>query len=214
MFHYLKCKELLAGVNGVGRCLCDFSRDYLKEKYSIVAQFISVGSHSKNMVTQNGNGKIDADYNGILISYPSDFVEKDLKCAFMDSFNRVLKELYGITKGCRDSTSAITIPTLHFYDDPSIKFSFDIGIILTVRSGNKGRLIHDKIRGTYYFSEIPNSKDVDLREKEIKDSGLWNEVRDLYLDKKNMYLRRGDNNHPSYICRIESINEVYQKYFK
>ena len=49
----------------------------------------------------------------------------------------------------------------------------------------------------------------------IKDENLWLEVRDLYLDKKNMYLSRGDKeNHPSFNVYIETVNEIYYKYFR
>ena len=39
-------------------------------------------------------------------------------------------------------------------------------------------------------------------------------MRDTYLDKKNMYLRRPlDHYHLSFIVYIESMNEVYNKYY-
>lgn len=38
------------------------------------------------------------------------------------------------------------------------------------------------------------------------------EVRETYLNKKNMCLRRpDDNSHQSFICSIEAVNEVYNK---
>ena len=36
-------------------------------------------------------------------------------------------------------------------------------------------------------------------------------VRDKYLELKNMYLRRGDRDHPSFICYIEAVNNVYDR---
>ena len=35
---------------------------------------------------------------------------------------------------------------------------------------------------------------------------LWNEVIDVYLDKKNMYLSHKDNNHPLFNVYAETIN--------
>ena len=46
----------------------------------------------------------------------------------------------------------------------------------------------------------------------LKAKNLWEEVRQCYLDKKNLYLKRNDNNHPSFICYIEAVNEVYGHY--
>mgnify|MGYP003424740232 CR=1 FL=1 len=50
--------------------------------------------------------------------------------------------------------------------------------------------------------------------KTLKNNDCWLEVRKIYLEKKNMYLRRNDHNHPSFIVYIETINEVYGKYFR
>lgn len=47
----------------------------------------------------------------------------------------------------------------------------------------------------------------------IKKYNLWNNVRNAYLNKKNMYLKRRDYNHSSFNCYIEAVNEVYNKYF-
>ena len=47
---------------------------------------------------------------------------------------------------------------------------------------------------------------------EIKatDHSMWNEVRDTYEELKNLYLRRGDRDHPSFVVYVEAVNQVYQ----
>ena len=52
-----------------------------------------------------------------------------------------------------------------------------------------------------------------MKVAKLKEYNLWKEVRDTYLDKKNMYLRRQDKNHPSFNIYIEAVNEVYYKTF-
>ena len=42
---------------------------------------------------------------------------------------------------------------------------------------------------------------------------IWQEVRNKYLEKKNMYLSWQDHNHPSFAVYVEAMNEVYNKYF-
>lgn len=42
---------------------------------------------------------------------------------------------------------------------------------------------------------------------------LWQEVRDRYLEMKNMYLSWQDRNHPSFVVYVEAVNEVYNRYF-
>ena len=64
----------------------------------------------------------------------------------------------------------------------------------------------------WYWNETPNARDLVNKACDIKDSNLWKKVREFYLDKKNMYLRRGDRDHPSFIVYIETINEIYSKH--
>lgn len=40
-------------------------------------------------------------------------------------------------------------------------------------------------------------------------TGKWPLVRTQYLDIKNRYLLQNDYNHPSFICYIEAVNNVY-----
>ena len=61
--------------------------------------------------------------------------------------------------------------------------------------------------------QVPSSKDVRDKAIAIKENSFWGEVRTKYLDKKNMYLLRGDTNHPSFVVYVESVNETYNKYF-
>ena len=46
----------------------------------------------------------------------------------------------------------------------------------------------------------------------LKENGWWQEIRDTYLKKKNMYLQRQETkNHPSFNIFVETINEVWYK---
>ena len=48
---------------------------------------------------------------------------------------------------------------------------------------------------------------------ELKEAGLWQEVRDRYLEKKDIYLSWQDHNHPSFVVYVEAVNEVYNRHF-
>ena len=102
---------------------------------------------------------------------------------------------------------------LHFKDTPNVEFSFDVAIIKKNPNGNYMRLIHNKPWNQYTWNEVPRSHQVKDRADEIKKEGLWQEVRDKYLEKKNMYLSWQDHNHPSFAVYVEAVNEVYNKYF-
>ena len=75
------------------------------------------------------------------------------------------------------------------------------------------RLIHNKPWNQYTWNEVPRSHQVKDRADEIKKEGLWQEVRNKYLEKKNMYLSWQDRNHPSFVVYVEAVNEVYSRYF-
>ena len=75
------------------------------------------------------------------------------------------------------------------------------------------RLIHNKPWNQYTWNEVTHSHQVTDRASELKNAGLWEKVRDRYLDKKNMYLSRQDHNHPSFLVYVEAVNEVYNERF-
>jgi len=101
---------------------------------------------------------------------------------------------------------------------PNVEFSFDVAIITKNKNGNYMRLIHNKNvyalgLDQYTWNEVPRSHQVKDKADELKEAGLWQEVRDRYLEKKNMYLSWQDRNHPSFVVYVEAVNEVYNRYF-
>ena len=103
-------------------------------------------------------------------------------------------------------------------DAPNVEFSFDVAITTKNKNGNYMRLIHNKNVyalgwDQYTWNEVPNSHQVKDKADKLKEKRVWQEVRDKYLEKKNMYLSWQDHNHPSFVVYVEAVNEVYNKYF-
>lgn len=191
-------------------------RDNLNENYDIITQFslVGSGSDSKNMVTANGNGPFDLDYNLQIIRMPDKYWNslKKLKDTIRNELNKIVNNTF-FSDG-KDSKSVIT-SLLHFRESPQIEFSFDIAILAKNGEGNWCRLIHNKLSPNQFtWNEVPTSNNVKDKAQILKSKHLWNEVRDCYLDLKNKYLRRGDFNHPSFIVYIEAVNQVYQRHFR
>lgn len=115
-----------------------------------------------------------------------------------------------------DSTSVLTTEKRHFTKGNHTEFSIDLAIVFNDRNGCH-RLIHEKTGFTawdrYYWNLVPNSRNLFDKVAAIKDEHLWDEVIDEYLEKKNMYLRRQDYNHPSFNVYVETVNQVFNKYF-
>lgn len=190
----------------------------LKEE-GIVAQFTLVGSGARNMVTRNGNGPFDLDYNLEIIKAPKEYWNdlRQLKNTIRIFLDRAAAGLKCFSES-QDSTSCLTA-LLHFRDEPTVEFSFDVAILTRKRNGNLCRLIHNKNiweygQDQYVWNEIPNSHDVAQKAQQIKKRGLWLEVRTEYVRLKEMYLSRTwDKSHPSFICYIEAVNNVYNRLF-
>lgn len=189
----------------------------LNEK-GITAQFALVGSDEWKLVTRNGDGPSDFDYNLEIIKATNEYWN-DLR-HLKDTVRVSLDNATGI-KDCfsesHDSTSCLTA-LLFFKDEPTIKFSFDVAIVARNSKGNLCRLIHNKNAwghgiDQYVWNEIPDSYDVAQKARRIKSERLWFEVEERYVNLKNMYLSRQDKNHPSFVVYVEAVNQVYNKHF-
>ena len=189
----------------------------LKEK-GISAQFTLVGSGARNMVTRNGDGSFDLDYN-LEITKASEEYWNDLR-HLKDTIRILLDkaEKLNCFSESQDSTSCLTA-LLHFKDDPTVKFKFDVAIVSRNSKGKLCRLIHNKNawgygKDQYVWNEFPDSHDIAQKTRRLNAEGLWLTVRDRYIDRKNMYLSRWwDKDHPSFIAYIETVNEIYYQYF-
>ena len=208
-----KCRRYRSDCSTVLKQVCSM----LKEK-GISAQFTLVGSGARNMVTRNGDGSFDLDYN-LEITKASEEYWNDLR-HLKDTIRILLDkaEKLNCFSESQDSTSCLTA-LLHFKDDPTVKFKFDVAIVSRNSKGKLCRLIHNKNawgygKDQYVWNEIPDSHDIVQKTRRLKAEGLWLTVRDQYIDRKNMYLSRWlDKDHPSFIVYIETVNGIYYQYF-
>lgn len=189
----------------------------LKEK-GISAKFTLVGSGARNMVTRNGKGPFDLDYNLEIIKV-SDEYRKDLR-HLKDTVRVLLNEAIGQTRfrDSKDSTSCLTAILL-FRDNSAVEFKFDVAIVKRNSKGSLCKMVHNKNvvvigKEQYTWTEIPDSHDVAQKALRIKSEGLWLEVRERYVYLKNMYLSQQEKNHPSFIVYVEAVNQIYDKCFR
>lgn len=211
MYHYLDDKEFLHKMRALSGKIMQSLCHYLKEDYDIGANFYLVGSGAKNLILQNANNPVDLDYN-LEIVRCEDFEDcRHLKECAKKSFNKALKvyDLYD----CEDSTASLTSKQIYFKNGNKTGFSIDVCIIVRDEKGNYYRLIHEKTGWTYYdkyyWNQAPCSAKIRNKVEYIKANGKWEFVRVQYMDIKNKYLERNDHDHPSFICYIEAVNNVY-----
>lgn len=185
----------------------------LKDDYHIGARPYSYGSSSRNMITQNGNGIIDFDYDLLLVKIPERLSNPcQLKDIIRHTLNKILNE--EDLGDCKDSTSTLTT---NIITKGKIDFKIDICIIKEEHFGKKLRLVNKKWslyrEYNYVWEPSKNINNLDEKVEYIKDNDSWEDVRDEYLYLKNMYLQRNDHNHPSYVCYIEAVNNVYNRIY-
>ena len=180
----------------------------LKKEYNISSQVTLVGSGARNLITRNGTGPYDLDYNLEIIKAPEN-IQKDLRI-LKETVRSVLNRAKNYKfSNAQNSTSVLTC-LLYFNNEPQVKFKFDVAIVKR-NNGTLLRLIQNKWYGLYTWNEVPSSHNVAEKAQEIKNAGEWERVRKRYLEKKNSYISSFD--HPSFIVYVETVNEIYNQLF-
>ncbi len=213
MFRYVEDKLFLSRVREVCGKIMQLLCRILNEEYGIGAQFNLVGSGGRNLVTQNESEPIDLDYNLEIVRCENIRDGRRIKECVRKAFNEALA-LYG-WKDCQDSTSVLTAKCKEPKKGNYTLFSMDVCIVRIDEEGQEYRLIHQKTGFAkydwYHWDQTPNAKEIRKKADAIKKAGKWAEVRERYLDIKNNYLNRNDHDHPSFVCYIEAVNNVYNK---
>ena len=183
-------------------------KQMLWNEYDLDSDFYLVGSGAKNLVTQNEEEPFDLDWNLEIYNLAEPTKNSEwLKTTIMSFLNEILEDTP--FSNCQDSTSVITS---RWKSKNGLFFSFDIAILVQNQNGTFMRMIHDKYLNRYYWTEVPNSKDVYDKFEKLKEHKWWNDIRETYLNKKSMYLRRIDREqHPSFNIFVETVNEVWNK---
>jgi hypothetical protein len=183
----------------------------LRDDHKIHFEIQLVGSGSHRLVTRNGKEPFDLDYNLIFHRLPEDYGGDSgnpgkLKALIRQSLDKIVDK--NVSFG-QDSTSSIKYN--YRGENGKICFSFDVAILYQSKErGILNRLIHQKDNDSFIWNEVFDSKDLKEKEERILKRGLWNDLRDVYLKKKNENLKSQDSK-PSYILYIEAVNEVCQK---
>ncbi len=217
MYRYIEDKDFLKRMKSLCSDIINQLVQSINNDSVMTVEAHLVGSGARNLVTQNAKEPIDLDYNlCVLEVFGISFNDgKTIKSHVQKHFDLILQSFK--LHNCQDSTSALSTKLIWFTKGNKTNFKIDLAI---VRENNYGweRLIHHKtgfvLLDQWCWNEAPESKGLSKKVNAIKEQNLWLKVRDLYLDKKNMYLCRGDKeNHPSFNVYIETINEIYYEYF-
>ncbi|MFG6368960.1 MAG: hypothetical protein K1W16_11135 [Lachnospiraceae bacterium] len=196
-------KELIQIINSV--------QNLVREDFTF--QFYFVGSVKRNMVTYDVGTNIgyDLDVNIQVNDNDCRFSEKEIKNKIGSALNKAVSHF--AYDNAEDSTRVFTIKVKD-RKNSRILHSCDLAIVNDYMDdeGNKHQeYIHfNKKQKSYSWKEQPEEYYL-LNEKVewIKDNKYWNEVRELYLYKKNI---NTDIHKHSRSIYAETIHEICQKY--
>ena len=199
-------KELIKIINQV--------QDELREQFTFDYKFI--GSSSRNMITYDPktNKGYDFDINIEVNDFDEYYSAKELKEILINTFNQVIKLTYPYAS-CQNNTRVFTIKV---YEEnpcciniialrsPKIEYSCDFAIVNTINDYQQEYIRF--IKNTHEYSWQMQCKGYLLSKKEayIKKNKLTNELRKIYLDKKNF---NTNPNKKSRALYAEAVNELY-----
>lgn len=213
MYHYVEDREFLKNMRWVCSNIINQLVQDINNENEMEVEAQLIGSGARKLETQNANEPIDLDYNINIVGIDYDINNcKRIKEYIRKKFNIVLSR--NNWSDSKDSKSVLSTSYIRLEGNNKTKFKIDLGIVFESNNGSWYRLVHKKT-GTiandeWIWNEGPNSKNLVKKVNYIKNCNGWPKVIKTYLEKKNMYLRKNDHNHPSFICYIETINEVYK----
>lgn len=192
-------KELIQIIN--------FVQNEVRNEFTF--QYTFVGSTKYNMITYNAGTNIGFDFDvNIQVNEKKDkFSAKKIKTIIRKALDRIAPH-FGFDYA-EDSTRVITIK---FKDrqNSRIIHSCDFAIVKAGDDNQQKYIRFNKSQNSYLWQEQPREFYL-LSEKTewIRNNGYWNEVRKLYLYKKNI---NNDFDKHSRSIYAETIHEICQKY--
>ena len=187
--------------------LQDEVRDYFTFQYHLV------GSSKRNMITRdrNSNKGYDFDVN-IEVNDPDEkYSAEEIREILHKALNKITNP-YGYSifgyDYTEDSTRVITIK-VNDKANSCILHSCDFCIVYECGDGRQQYIRYNKKQNSYTWEYQPKGyMELQSKIEWVKKHGLWQQVRDYYIYKKNI------NDNPDKHSRAifaETIHEIWQK---
>ena len=181
-------------------------QDIVRNHFTFSYWFI--GSSDRNMITYDAKSNIgfDFDVNIQVNDDEEEYTPAEIKRILRLAFDQVVRR-YGYDY-CEDSTRVLTIK---FKDrtNSRILHSCDFAIVYNCEDGRQQYIRFNKEQQSYSWEYQPKGYLL-LPEKIewLKSNGLWNDLLDYYIEKKNNNLNPDKHSRAIF---AESIAEMCQK---
>lgn len=208
MYHYIEDKEIRSELRvACEEIILNVQKSFLREYFTF--EFKLIGSGESRLITQNGEtGEFDLDYNFILQKDKKGLISnpREIKELFIEAFDKVNPNL-----GFKPANNSKSVITSRLVRNNRLYFSFDVAILCEGNNGNYYKIIYDKHSDRYLWNEVKSSRGYQDKMTALKRNGKWLEIKDVYLNKKNMYLCRNDE-RTSFSILLETLNELCDRY--
>ena len=186
-------------------------QDEVREYFTF--QYHFVGSSKRNMITRgkNPNTGFDFDVNIEVNDPDEDYSAEEIRNILRNGLGRVTnpygRSIFGYDY-TEDSTRVLTIKVKDKANS-RILHSCDFCVVNDCEDGRQQYIRYNKKEHSYSWEYQPKGY-YELPEKIewIKKNGLWQQIRDVYLDKKNM---NADKNKKSRSIFAETVHQVCQQ---
>ena len=186
-------------------------QDEVREYFTF--QYHFVGSSKRNMITRgrNSNTGFDFDVNIEVNDPDEDYSAEEIRNILRNGLDRVTnpygRSIFGYDY-TEDSTRVLTIKVKDKANS-RILHSCDFCVVNDCEDGRQQYIRYNKKEHSYSWEYQPKGY-YELPEKIewIKKNGLWQQIRDVYLDKKNM---NADKNKKSRSIFAETVHQVCQQ---
>ena len=171
-------------------------------------QFTFIGSSSRNMITYDPTTNIgfDFDVNITVNDDDEDYSPEEIRTILHNAFSRFMTA-YGYNK-CEQSTRVISIKVVDQWSSRVIR-SCDFAVVYEGRNGQQYiRFNKERNYFSWEFQTQPY-KELEFRADYLKENGHWNEVLEVYLDKKNNNYNPDKHSRSLY---AETINECFRRH--
>ena len=181
-------------------------QDYVRDDFTF--QFTFIGSSSRNMITYDPTTNIgfDFDVNITVNDDDEDYSPEEIRTILHNAFSRFMTA-YGYNK-CEQSTRVISIKVVDQWSSRVIR-SCDFAVVYEGRNGQQYiRFNKERNYFSWEFQTQPYKK-LEFRADYLKENGHWNEVLEVYLDKKNNNYNPDKHSRSLY---AETINECFRRH--
>ena len=186
-------------------------QDEVRECFTF--QYHFVGSSKRNMITRDRNSNTGFDFDvNIEVNDPNEnYSAEEIRNILRNGLDRVTnpygRSIFGYDY-TEDSTRVLTIKVKDKANSRIIH-SCDFCVVNDCEDGRQQYIRYNKKQHSYSWEYQPKGY-YELPEKIewIKKNGLWQQVRDVYLVKKNM---NADKNKKSRSIFAETVHQVCQQ---